>query len=329
MNGKDVREKSVRFWLFAFFAASGLFAAAGRASKSPCGDLRGPDSLDPESLRVLVIFDRERESEAIRAARGLGANAVVTHSPPEESTAALARSSGVGYIAYLSTAAIDRAWEDPAARARYAAMNGVGGVYFEDDDADLVEGYTSVADQARAYQRLKELFPRALAMHPTRLDPMLLDAGYLDAIYRPDFTDVVTPYYYPVGTTFFGSFGEHDAWDGLLEPMLRELARRTPPEKPMLPVLQGFEQVGFPVDAEFLPAQFDVYRRVWPGNENAAIFDWGDTPDPTPASPLVGLSFRPALMAGTRRLLRSLDRLDPRCPDAPRAGKAAEPRGLR
>src|SRR4051812_30034793 len=186
MNGKDVSGKSVRFWLFAFFVASGSLAASGRAPKPPCGVVRPADSLDPESLRVLVIFDREREAEAIPAARGLGANAVVTHSPPDEATAALARSAGVAYIPYLSTAAIDRAWEDPAAHARYAAMQGVAGIYFEDDDVDLVEGYTSVADQARAYQRLKTLFPRALAIHPTRLDPMLLDAGYLDAIYRPD-----------------------------------------------------------------------------------------------------------------------------------------------
>ena len=309
-----------------FAAGSVVAAAANLAAKSPCGVLRAPESLDPASLRVLVIFDRERETEAIPAARGLGANAVVTHSPPDEATAALARSAGVGYIPYLSTAAIDRAWEDPAARARYAAMKGVGGIYFEDDDVDLIEGYTSVGDQTRAYQRLKELFPRALAIHPTRLDLMLLDAGYLDAIYRPDLTDVVTPYYYPVGTTFFGSFGEHDAWDGLLEPMLRELARRTPAGKPLLPVLQGFEQLGFPVGTDFLPAQFEVYRRVWPDNENAAVFDWGDSPDPKPESPLVGLAFRPALMAGTRRLLRSLERLDPRCPDD---WRAAEPRGLR
>jgi len=325
MNGKEVGKKSVRFSLFAFLVASGLFAAAGQ-TKSPCGVLRASDSLDAGSLRVLVIFDREREGEGILAARGLGANAVVTHSAPDEATAALARSAGVGYIPFLSTASIDRAWEDPAARARYAAMKGIDGVYFEDDDVDLIEGYTSVADQARAYERLKALFPRALAIHPTRLDPMLLDAGYLDSIYRPDLTDVVTPYYYPVGTTFFGSFGEHDAWDGLLEPMLRELARRTPTGKPMLPVLQGFEQLGFPVTAAFLPAQFDVYRRVWPDNESAAVFDWGDSADPTPESPLVGLSFRPALIAGTRRLLRSLERLDPRCADGPRA---PDPRGLR
>jgi len=315
-----------RLVIVSIFAAGVFAAPAELAAKLPCGFVRAADSLDPESLRVLVVFDRERETEAIPAARGLGANAVVTHSPPDEATAALARSAGVGYIPYLSTAAIDRAWEDPAARARYAAMTGVGGVYFEDDDVDLVEGYTSVADQARAYQRIKALFPHALAIHPTRLDPMLLDAGYLDAIYRPDLTDVVTPYYYPVGTTFFGSFGEHDAWDGLLEPMLRELARRTPAGKPLLPVLQGFEQVGFPVSADFLPAQFDVYRRIWADNESAAVFDWGDSPDPTPESPLVGLSFRPALMSGTRRLLRSLHRLDPRCPDD---WRAAEPRGLR
>jgi len=297
-----------RFVIASLFAAGGFVAAAANlTAKSPCGVFHPADSLDPESLRALVVFHREREADAISAARGLGANAVVTHSAPDEATAAAARAAGVGYVAFLSTAEIEHAWEDPAARARYAAMQGIGGVYFE--DADVLEGYTSADDQSRAYRRLKDLFPHALAIHPTRLDPMLFDAGYLDAIYRPEFTDVVTPYYYPVGTTFFGSFGEEDAWDGLLEPMLRELARRTPAGKPMLPVLQGFEQDGFPVDARFLAEQFGVYRRVWPDNESAAIFEWGDSLDPTPESPLVGLAFRPELAMGTRRLFRSLERL--------------------
>ncbi len=291
----------------ALFAASVFGAAAANLpGQGRCGIFRPSDSLDPELLRALVVFNREREANAIPAARGLGANVVVTHSAPDAETAAMARAAGVGYIAYLSTAEIDRAWEDPAARSRYAAMSGIGGVYYE--DADVLEGYTTAEDQSRAYRRLKELFPFALAIHPTRLDPMLFDAGYLDAIYRPEFTDVVTPYYYPVGTTFFGSFGEHDAWDGLLEPMLRELARRTPAGKPLLPVLQAFEQEGFPVDERFLPAQFEVYRRVWPDNESAAVFEWGGSPDPTPESPLVGLAFRPALAVGTRRLFRALAR---------------------
>jgi hypothetical protein len=298
----------MRKLVIASLFAAGWFiaAAANLTAKSPCGVFRPAESLDPDSLRALVVFHQEREGDAIAAVRGLGANAVVTHSAPDEATAAAARAAGVGYIAWMSTAEIDRAWEDPLARARDAAMQGIGGVYFE--DADVLEGYTSADDQSRAYRRLKELFPHALAIHPTRLDPMLFDAGYLDAIYRPEFTDVVTPYYYPVGTTFFGTFGEEDAWDGLLEPMLRELARRTPAGKPLLPVLQGFEQDGFPVDAQFLPAQFEVYRRVWPDIGSAAVFEWGDSPDPTPESPLVGLAFRPELGTGTRRLFRGLAR---------------------
>jgi hypothetical protein len=298
-----------RFLVVAIFGATVLAVpSANLAAKGRCGDLSSfdSDSLDPESLRALVVFHRERETDAIAAARGLGANVVVTHSAPDEATAAAARAAGVGYIAYLSTAEIDRAWEDPAVHARYAAMRGVGGVYFE--DADVLEGYTSVEDQARAYRRLKELFPRALAIHPTRLDPILFDAEYLDAIYRPELTDVVTPYYYPVGTTLFGWFSEGDAWSGMLEPMLRELAGRTPAGKPILPVLQGFEQEGFPVGAAFVAEQFDAYRGVWPGNQSAAIFEWGGSPDPSPDSPLVGLAFRPELAAGTRRLFRALQR---------------------
>jgi hypothetical protein len=296
------------FGLGALLVAGGFFAAARLAAISPCGSggARPADPLDPRSLRALVVFDREREADAIPAARGLGANLIVTHSAPDQATAAAARSAGVGYMAFLSTADVDRVWEDAETRARYTAMDGISGIYYEDDT--ILEGYTSPEDQERAYRRLKQLFPRALVIHPTRLDPMLLDSGYLDAIYRPDFTDAVTPYYYPVGTTFFGSFGEHDAWDGLLDPMLRELARRTPPGKPLLPVLQGFEQEGFPVGADFLPAQFAVYRRVWPDNESAAVFDWGDSPDPTPQSPLVGLAFRPELAAGTRHLFHMLVR---------------------
>ncbi len=296
-----------RLVIAALLASAGFASAVGDLlTRERCGAVRPSGSLDPESLRALVVFHREREQDAIAAARGLGANVVVTHSAPDEATAAAARAASVGYIAWLSTEEIDRAWEDPTASARSASMEGIGGVYYE--DAEVLEGYTSVEDQSRAYRRLKELFPHALAIHPTRLDPMLFDAGYMDAIYRPEFTDVVTPYYYPVGTTFFGSFGQQDSWEGLLEPMLRELARRTPAGKPLLPVLQAFEQDGFPVDAQFLPAQFDVYRRVWPDNTSAAIFEWGNSPDPTPESPLVGLAFRPALADGTRRLLRVIGR---------------------
>ena len=47
---------------------------------------------------------------------------------------------------------------------------------------------------------------------------------------------------------------------------------------------------------------------MWPGNESAAVFEWGGSPDPSPESPLVGLAFRPELAAGTRSLFRALGR---------------------
>jgi len=311
----------------AILGATLVASAANLPAKERCGAIPAPDPLDPESLRALVVFHAEREAEAIAAARSLGANAVVTHSAPDEGTAALARAAGVGYVAFLSTAEIDRAWDDPALHARYAAMKGVGGVYFEDEA--VLEGYTSVDDQARAYRRLKELFPHALAIHPTRLDPILFDAGYLDAIYRPELTDVVTPYYYPVGTTLFGWFSEGDDWKGMLEPMLRELAAKTPAGKPVLPVLQGFEQEGFPVGAAFVAEQFDVYRRVWPRNDSAAVFEWGDSRDPSPESPLVGLAFRPELVAGTRQVFRAIERADAAASCAEKRTDPLPPRGGR
>lgn len=209
---------------------------------------------------------------------------------------------------------------DPAARERLASVPDISGIYYEDDES--VEGYTSPEDQRRTYETLKEIFPGALVLHPTRLDPIAFDPGYLDAVYRPDYTDAVTPYFYPVGTTILGTAAEADSWQPRLESLLSEIARRTPGDVPVLPVLQAFEQDGFPVDAAFLARQFEVYARVWPGNENAAAFWWGDSAQD---APLVGFAFRPRVWEGVRTLFRRLARHECGRPADPGSGRVARP----
>ncbi|MDQ2979389.1 MAG: hypothetical protein M3R62_09220 [Acidobacteriota bacterium] len=279
------------------------FLAAGTPSAARAGcpafPERGP--LDPRDIRVIVVEHPERLADALRAARTLGANALSTHSAPDSATAAQARAAGVHYIAYLTTREVERVAADPEARDRLASISDVSGIYYEDDE--IVEGYTSPEDQRRTYETLKEIFPGALVLHPTRLDPIAFDPRYLDAVYRPEYTDAVTPYFYPVGTTILGTAAEEDSWQPRLESLLSEIARRTPDDVPVLPVLQAFEQDGFPVDAAFLEKQFEVYARVWPGNRNAAAFEWGGS---AADAPLVGFGFRPGVREGVRTLFRRL-----------------------
>ena len=178
-------------------------------------------------------------------------------------------------------------------------------MYYEDESA--LEGYTSPDAQRDAYAFLKALLPGTLILHPLRLDPIATDAGYLDAVFRPQYTDALVPYFYPVGTTSLGTFTEGDDWESVLEPLLREVEGRAP-GKPVLPVLQAFEQRGFPVGAGFLARQLDAYRSVWPAITNAAAFEWGSPSDP---GPLVGFSLRDDLREGLATLFRDLARAAP------------------
>lgn len=291
-------------FLGAAVAAFSFFAAGTLSAGNPgCPDFTERGPLDPWNLRVIVVEQPERLADALRAVRTLGANTLSTHSAPDAATAAQARAAGVHYIAYMTTREVERVAADPAARDRLASVPDVSGIYYENDET--VEGYTSPEDQRRTYETLKEIFPGALVLHPTRLDPIASDPGYLDAVYRPEYTDAVTPYFYPVGTTVLGTAAEEDSWQPRLEFLLSEIARRTPGDVPVLPVLQAFEQDGFPVDAAFLAKQFEVYARVWPGNGNAAAYVWGGSAED---APLVGFAFRPRVREGVRTLFRRLAR---------------------
>ena len=113
----------------------------------------------------------------------------------------------------------------------------------------------------------------------------------------------MVPYFYPVGTTVLGTFLEGDAWPARLASLLAPLSRATPEGKGVLPVLQGFEQIGYPVSETFPSAQMAVYGEFWPSNRNAALFAWGFTAQD---APLVGLGFRSLLQAGARALFAAV-----------------------
>ena len=178
-------------------------------------------------------------------------------------------------------------------------MRAIPGIFgFQYFDEDVPEGYASPATQERAYTILKELFPAALVLYATRLDPIATDPTYLDLYFRPEYTDLVTPYFYPVGTTALGTQEEGDAWEARLRSLLTPVRARTPEGKDVLPVLQGFEQTGYPVGASFPLRQLGVYREFWPESRNVAAFWWGGPF----AGPLFGLSDRPVLRNAFRRL---------------------------
>ena len=271
-------------------------------AEGPCRDRPQPTVSGPFAIRAVVVQNEDRVAAVLPLLAGLSANTLVTHAPPDVSTGAAARARGLRYIAWMTTEPIDRTASDPAAAARLASMPGISGVYFE--DADAVEGYTTPENQQRAYGELKAIRTDLLVLHPLRLDPIAWDPGYLDRVFRPESTDMLVPYYYPVGSTGFGSFQEEDAWEAVLVPFLAEVARRAP-DKPVLPVLQGFEQIGYPVGADFPERQLALYRTVWPEVSSAAMFEWGLSKDD---APLVGLGFRPSLAAGVRALFRNLAR---------------------
>ena len=138
-----------------------------------------------------------------------------------------------------------------------------------------------------------------------------LEAPGLDRYFRPEYTDLVTPYFYPVGTTTLGPAQEGDAWPVTLGGLLSELAPRLPPGKGLLPVLQGFEQTGYPVGSGFLAEQLAVYRRSWPTLSNVAIFSWKIAEGET--APLVELADLPTLQRGVCTFFASLSPGPARC----------------
>jgi hypothetical protein len=265
------------------------------------GSQFNPAVFNASAIRAIVVEGHEHDADVFEAARALGANTIVTHANPDAETAALAHAHGLFYIGWMSVDDLSRAEDDPVFAARLASVHPLAAIYYEDGAAP--EGYASVAAQERSYAEGRRIFPCALILHPTRLDPIATDPGFLAGYYRPEYTDLVVPYFYPVGTTVLGTFSEGDAWLERLASLLAPLVRATPEGKGLLPVLQGFEQIGYPVSETFLSAQMAVYGAFWPSNRNAALFEWGST---ALDAPLVGLGFRPALQAGASRLFAGL-----------------------
>jgi hypothetical protein len=240
----------------------------------------------------VVLLEGETDPAVAEAIAELGANAVASLKAPDAAAGANAASAGLAYVARIRTADVLRLPSDAAAVDRLRAIPALAGLEYIDDAA--AEGYTSAEVQERAYGILKGLFPDLLALYATRLDPVATDPAYLELYYRPEFTDLVTPYFYPVGTTVLGTQEEDDPWEERLRSLLAPLAARTPAGKGVFPVLQGFEQIGFPIRGGLVRRQLRVYSEFWPDNQNAAMFWWGGGT----SEPLVGMSARPVLGRG-------------------------------
>jgi hypothetical protein len=284
------RKPLVRAWP----AASAILLAGSAALRGhDCGPVsHGGDPV----LRVVIVLAGEADPSVARRIADLGANTIATTTPPSLPTARVAEAAGLGYLPRMAMREIDRLPTDAARVEEIRSMPAIIGFQYLDDS--VLEGYASPATQARAYGILKALFPDRLAIYATRLDPVASDSGYLAKYYRPEFTDLVTPYFYPVGTTVHGPQQASERWEDRLRSLLEPLAAVTPGEKPMLPVLQGFEQIGYPVGGGLLPRQLRVYADLWPENRNLAVFWWGGPLD----EPLVGLSQVPILSRGLAKV---------------------------
>ncbi len=271
-------------------------------------------------MRAVVLTVGETDPGVMAGVRALGADTVVTFARPSAEASALAAANGLRYIAFLSVGDVDRLVSDPDALRALRAISGIAGFHFHAEN--VVEGYTTADDQGRTYQTLKALFPAALVLYATRLDPIATDPAYLDGFFRPEDTDLVAPYFYPVGTTALGDYAEDDAWETRLASLLAPLAARMPAGKAVLPVLQGFEQTGFPVGSDFPARQLALYRRIWPSTDDFAAFWWG-APD---AAPLGGLSQVPVLARAFARLFDGLAPMPGVRAVAPRARALASSR---
>lgn len=271
---------------------------------------REPVVRPPEGLRVLDLERNEPDPAAWQAMRDRGANAVAILRPPGAAIDQLAGAAGLTYLAFLTTDEISTLAADASRISEIRSEHALAGFYYW--DAGVLEGFTTPEAQGQAYSTLKLLFPDKLVLYPTRLDPIAWSPDFLDRYFRPEFTDLVTPYFYPVGTTILGEAREGDAWRPRLDGLLTALASRIPPGKGVLPVLQGFEQQGYPISSYFLADQFASYRRIWPDVPNAAVFAWElASPD---SAPLIEIAGRPDLERGVCNLSRGLS---PRSPCRP------------
>lgn len=262
--------------------------------------MTGGAALLLAAIRAVVLIVGEEDPAVLQGVRALGANAVFTFARPSAAASAAAAAAGLGYFPFLSVRDADRLLSDDDYRRALLAIPGIAGFHFRDED--VLEGFTPPVEQERAYAILKALFPGRLVIQAMRLDPIAWAPGYLDGYFRPEFTDLVAPYFYPIGSTVLGDAQESDPWETRLGSLLAALAPRVPPEERILPVLQAFEQEGFPVGPEIAVRQLEVYRSVWPGIEDFAAFWWGSGT----AEPLSGLSDRPQLRSGFTRLFLGL-----------------------
>jgi hypothetical protein len=265
-------------------------------------DPRQAVTIPPSGLRVLVLERNDRDPAEWKAIRDAGANVVATLRPPSAEADALATASGLTYLAFLTTDEIPLFIGDASRVGEARGEQSLAGFYFW--DAEVTEGFTSPEAQQHAYSALKLAFPDKLVLYPTRLDPIVWSPEFLDLYFRPEYTDLVTPYFYPVGTTPIGEAHESDSWR--LDEVLALLAARMPSGKDLLPVLQGFEQNGYPVSPHFLGRQFAVFRKHWPSLANAAVYAWRfGSAEP---GPLIEVAGRPDLEAGVCNLFRALSR---------------------
>jgi hypothetical protein len=252
-------------------------------------------------LRVVVLEREDQDVVAWEVIAKTGANVVATLKAPSPGTDAIASAAGLDYLAFLTTAEIEFFAADPVRVAEAQSERRLAGFYYW--DAEAVEGFTTPQEQQRAYTTLKRIFPDKLVLYPTRLDPIVWKAGFLDDYFRPEFTDLVTPYFYPVGTTVLGQAQESDPWEDRLASLLSEVSPRVPGGKGALPVLQGFQQDGYPVSAGFPLRQMSVYRRFWPGLSNAAVYAWKFAQTQPPLAELADL---PTLQRGVCSLFAAL-----------------------
>jgi hypothetical protein len=264
--------------------------------------------LFASGLRVVVLERENQDAAAWTAIATTGANVVATLQPPSAGTDAIASAAGLDYLAFLTTTEIESFAADPTRIAEARSERRLAGFTYW--DSGVQEGFTTPEAQQRAYATLKSLFPDKLVLYPTRLDPIMWKPGFLDDYFRPDFTDLVTPYFYPVGTTVLGQAQEGDPWPETLDGLLSALAPRLPAGKGLLPVLQGFEQTGYPVRSRFLAEQLAVYRKSRPDLSDAAVFAWKIAGEP---GPLVELAELPKLQRGVCTLFAALSPGPARC----------------
>ena len=293
--------------------------AIAAATRLAADDCQARASFEPNALRVVVVLAGEDDAEVARGVSALGANGIATLTPPRAETASAAQGAQLAYFPRLSTREIANLPSEASKVDAIRRMTSIAGFQYLDES--VLEGYETPETQARAYGILKSLFPDRLVIHAIRLDPIATTPGFLADFYRPEFTDLVAPYFYPVGTTVLGMQKESDPWEDRLRSLLEPLAAATPAGKPVLPVLQAFQQAGYPVGGRLLQRQLDVYASLWPENRNVALFWWGG---PT-YEPFLGISDLPMLARGARRLFGAAPaRLSP-CVTAPRSPLESAP----